>query len=596
MSWSQYGASITDLSGASLGFSVSFNSTGTRVAIGSPGTNTNEGLVQVYNYSGGVWTQIGLDLTGENANDFFGYSVSLSDDGTILAVGAYGNNSGRGKIYTYQYTGGAWVFYGTPFAGVSNGDNFGFSVSLSADKTRLAIGAPAASSGQGSVYVYSYSSDWLSLGAPLNGSGSGNFGHSVGLSSDGSRLVVGEPQGTGGNGLVKIYAYSGSWSQVGSTISGPSSLSLFGESVGISADGTLVVIGAPNANSNDGLVRVYLESGGSWSLYGSSIAGASASGEKLGTTVSISADGTTIVGYAENSAAGKVNGYKYTTDWTLFDTISGSAGDYFGIGNDISNDGNYFAFGASGAISGQGEVQTYQYVGGGGGGGDPYITTVEGVRYKLPIMDGTIRFYQGEVDGKTLTINAQLRTMENSEMVAENIRSFNDLKGKIPAYKLREIERSIFITENLAFFEKFYINYAGTELVVDVWDSKFKIEAYKGEKLASSFVDGNKLTGKYTGIYKDYKSSTLKLKIGSCASLYLSVYPAKLLKNGIYIEAPEMEKGNGVLVNTLSTKDMTLSSFTDLSPVARKNTRPRVKEEWFLDKDGYRTKKINLAA
>jgi hypothetical protein len=239
--------------------------------------------------------------------------------------------------------------------------------------------------------------------------------------------------------------------------------------------------------------------------------------------------------------------------------------------------------------------QSFAAYGGGGGAGDPYVTTVDGVRYKLPIMDGPIRFYQGAVDGKTLTINASLRTFENTDMIAENIRSYNDLKGKVPAYKLNEVAKSIFKAETLAFFEKFHINYDGTEMTVDVWDHKFKIDSYTGARFPSTLVDGKALTQKYTGIYQEYKSQTLKLQIGS-ARLFLSVYPAKLLKNGIFFEANDLESGNGVIVNTLSQADMTLKSLTDLTPAPKKNTRPHEKTEWFLDKDGYRTKKILKAA
>ena len=235
---------------------------------------------------------------------------------------------------------------------------------------------------------------------------------------------------------------------------------------------------------------------------------------------------------------------------------------------------------------------------GGGGAGDPYVTTIRGDRYKLPIMDGPIRFYQGDVEGKTLTVNAQLRTLENAEMYAENLRSFNDLKGKMPAAKLAEISKSVFAVEKLAFFEKFYIHYDDTELVIDVWDQKFKIESYTGNRFPSTVVDGGALTKKYTEIYSDYRCQTIELAIGPSknAKVCISVYPAKLLRNGIFIEAGDMATGNGALVHTLSQKDMTLPSLTAAAPVSRKDTRPVVKNEWFLDKDGYRTKKIFLAA
>ena len=49
---------------------------------------TNSGHVRVYEYSGNAWTQLGADIDGEAASDYSGYSVSLSSDGTRVAIGA----------------------------------------------------------------------------------------------------------------------------------------------------------------------------------------------------------------------------------------------------------------------------------------------------------------------------------------------------------------------------------------------------------------------------------------------------------------------------------------------------------------------------
>ena len=67
---------------------------GTRVAIGAignDGAGSNAGHVRVYAESGGTWTQVGADIDGEAAGDVFGYSVSMSADGTRVAIGASGN-------------------------------------------------------------------------------------------------------------------------------------------------------------------------------------------------------------------------------------------------------------------------------------------------------------------------------------------------------------------------------------------------------------------------------------------------------------------------------------------------------------------------
>ena len=59
---------------------------------------------QQYTYNTTSWVQLGEDIDGEAASDQSGRSVSLSNDGSIVAVGAYGNdangdNSGRVRVY-----------------------------------------------------------------------------------------------------------------------------------------------------------------------------------------------------------------------------------------------------------------------------------------------------------------------------------------------------------------------------------------------------------------------------------------------------------------------------------------------------------------
>jgi len=46
------------------------------------------GLVRVYQYVNGAWTQHGIDIVGEAAEDAFGWSVSLSSTGSVVAIGA----------------------------------------------------------------------------------------------------------------------------------------------------------------------------------------------------------------------------------------------------------------------------------------------------------------------------------------------------------------------------------------------------------------------------------------------------------------------------------------------------------------------------
>ena len=82
-------------------------------------------------------TQIGSDLDGEFSGDNFGSSVSLSANAQIVAVGAKRNDgtayeAGNVRVYEQSYT-GAWSQMGSDIDGEAYGDNSGYSISLSSD-------------------------------------------------------------------------------------------------------------------------------------------------------------------------------------------------------------------------------------------------------------------------------------------------------------------------------------------------------------------------------------------------------------------------------------------------------------------------------
>ena len=130
------------------GYTVSLSSDGNIVAIGAhynDGNGNKAGHVRIYEYSDIYWIQMGSDIDGENADNWFGWSVSLSSDGSIVAIGAKNNDdnglwSGHGRVY--EYSGGNWVQIGNDIDGEAAQDMSGWSVSLSSDGSIIAIGAP----------------------------------------------------------------------------------------------------------------------------------------------------------------------------------------------------------------------------------------------------------------------------------------------------------------------------------------------------------------------------------------------------------------------------------------------------------------------
>ena len=120
-----------------LGKSVSVSSDGTKIFyLGDQGTYSGS--------AGEYWTRVGSDIDGEATSDWSGFSVSMSSDGTRVAIGAQyndGNGSNAGHVRVYSESGGAWTQVGADIDGEASGDNSGMSVSLSSDGTRVAIGA-----------------------------------------------------------------------------------------------------------------------------------------------------------------------------------------------------------------------------------------------------------------------------------------------------------------------------------------------------------------------------------------------------------------------------------------------------------------------
>lgn len=93
-------------------------------------------LLGVVNLTNAQWIQTGSDIDGEAAGDNSGTSVSISSDGSIVAIGAYyndGNGSSSGHVRVYENSGGNWVQMGSDIDGEAGGDYSGISVSLSSN-------------------------------------------------------------------------------------------------------------------------------------------------------------------------------------------------------------------------------------------------------------------------------------------------------------------------------------------------------------------------------------------------------------------------------------------------------------------------------
>jgi len=370
-----------------------------------------------------------------SSGDNFGGVVSLSDDGSTLAVGAYSEDSSAigingtdsdsaaptsGAVYIFVRENSKWSQQA--FIKASNAeayDWFGFSLSLSNNGNTLVVGARLEdsagrgvnavqtdnnASGSGAAYVFVRSGASWSQNAYLkasNADADDNFGISVAISGDGSTIAVGADEessrSTGINGdeanngwsnagAVYVFSSNGaSWQQqayVKASNTLTAGANFFGEAVSLSDDGNMLAVGASgdssaaigiNGDESDtsasfsGAAFVFTRTGTTWSQQAYIKASNTEAQDNFGAQITLSGDGSTLAVSADledsasigidgeqsnNSAtsSGAVYTYRRTNNqWSQEAYIKASntgIADYFATAISLNYDGNLLAVGS----------------------------------------------------------------------------------------------------------------------------------------------------------------------------------------------------------------------------------------------------------
>ena len=309
--------------------SVDISYDGNTIVVGEASTNS----AFIYKWNGSALIA-GSAFTG-NTGDLFGQSVSISNDGDVIAIGAPGdddNGTNRGSVSVYYWNNSSWVLRGPIFTGSQNEEGLGKVVSISGDGTVISTGIVTSTYCRVKSYKW-WGSNWAQYGPDINGANvNQKTGSSVSLSYDGKTLAVGskgiapirtDTWAGSTKGKVDVYTYQfcngqfNQWCQKGSTINSTnqSAEGLFGASVSLTDGGLVLAVGIPNDNgggTNAGAVRIYDFSSNSWSQRGSDINGAA--GDECGTSLDIDSTGTFIVFGCNESGSGITK--KYSIDGT----------------------------------------------------------------------------------------------------------------------------------------------------------------------------------------------------------------------------------------------------------------------------------------
>jgi hypothetical protein len=162
--WNEIGDIGGDAAGDDqFGWDVSLNAAGSRLAVSAPNAGTP--YVKVYEFAGGTtWDLLGgaTDIVGVSGENTGRYSLDLNAAGDVVAVGGEGFTGG-GRARVFEYNGTNWNLIAAQVLSEAAGDLWGYSIAISDDGSVFAASAVAndgAATNAGHVRVYEQSDIW----------------------------------------------------------------------------------------------------------------------------------------------------------------------------------------------------------------------------------------------------------------------------------------------------------------------------------------------------------------------------------------------------------------------------------------------------
>lgn len=251
--------------GGEFGSDVALSRDGTRLIVGSRAENESTGAARIYQIASDSFSLVD-SIEGREPGGQAGWSVAMSGDGNVVAVGATkGGSEGGGSVTAYQYQDPDWIPYGSVVEG-KKGDLTGYSLALTFDGAWMAVGSIKATESKqlrnaGKAAVYG-------IDDVVNGTvwrqrdeifakAKGVLDGTVALSRDGSILVI------GGKGIsrCRIFEWNFGRFELLHTMTGRTRRERLGSSVAVSEDGNIVacggIAGRWGGDTVTGVVRLF---------------------------------------------------------------------------------------------------------------------------------------------------------------------------------------------------------------------------------------------------------------------------------------------------------------------------------------------------
>ncbi len=343
-------------------------------------TNPNDGSVVMSNY--GTVSYTGLEPilnTGSATNIIFNLPAELNN-ATLSDDGISGNNLSRLLGATFEST-----TFATPTESLQlrrGTVNDGLSINALPDfAARLNVGTSTApfqsvdfngvvdlAAGKSlTVHAETISTfaELKTSGAAVSLNAADGITLNASIETGGGDLLLNSDTDSDGNGTLLVAApVSANWAlpPAESTLkrAAGSADDIFGGAVAISKDGNTAIVGASaddiGSRIDQGSAAVFIRSGGVWIQQATLISLTGAAGDRFGVAVSLSADGNTAAIGAYQDDVGNDTDEGSVTIFTRtagvwapqaqLSTSDGSVSDGFGIAVDLSNDGNSLVVGA----------------------------------------------------------------------------------------------------------------------------------------------------------------------------------------------------------------------------------------------------------